>query len=53
LTTPNPEFNEDQQLFDQLGLRGKPAHQGPLVAPAEESGQVIITKTKASVAQYA
>jgi biotin synthase len=53
LTTANPEFNQDQQLFDQLGLRGKPAHQGPLMAPAEESGQVIITKTKASVAQYA
>ena len=25
LTTPNPEFNEDQQLFDILGLRMKEA----------------------------
>lgn len=53
LTTANPEFNEDQALFDQLGLRGKPAHQGPLVAPAEESGEVIITKTKAAEALFA
>lgn len=53
LTTANPEFNEDQALFDQLGLRGKPAHQGPLVSPAEESGDVMITKTKAAEAQYA
>ena len=27
LTTPNPEFDADSQLFDKFGLRGKPAHQ--------------------------
>lgn len=25
LTTPNPEINEDQQLFDKLGMTGRPA----------------------------
>ena len=25
LTTPNPEFNEDEQLFDKLGMTGRPA----------------------------
>ncbi|CAM9460424.1 unnamed protein product [Chrysoparadoxa australica] len=33
LTTPNPEFNEDQVLFDKLGLVGKPAHSAPLESP--------------------
>ena len=47
LTTDNPEFNQDQALFAKLGLRGKPAHKGPLVAPAEELGQVVITKVTA------
>jgi biotin synthase len=46
LTTANPEFDADQALFEKLGLRGKPAHKGPLVAPAEEQGQVIITKVR-------
>jgi len=44
LTTANPEFDEDQAMFKRFGFRGKPAHKGPLVAPAEESGQVHITK---------
>jgi biotin synthase len=48
LTTPNPEFNEDQALFEKLGFRGKPAHQGPLVAPAEAQGEVIITRVTSS-----
>jgi biotin synthase len=43
LTTPNPEFDSDQALFNKLGLKGKPAHKGPLVAPAEESGHVEVT----------
>lgn len=51
LTTDNPEFDADQALFDKLGYKGKPAHQGPLVAPTEETGDVIITKTVAQ--QYA
>lgn len=25
LTTPNPEINEDEQLFDKLGMTGRPA----------------------------
>lgn len=45
LTTSNPEFDDDQILFRKLGLQGKPAHQGPLVAPAVEQGDVVITKT--------
>merc|ERR1712176_1443479 len=46
LTTSNPEFDEDQALFQKLGLRGKPAHKGPLVAPAEAEGKVEITYTQ-------
>lgn len=51
LTTSNPEFDDDQSLFNKLGFQGKPAHKGPLVAPAEEHGEVIITKTQAYVAE--
>uniref|UniRef100_A0A7S3P1K3 biotin synthase n=1 Tax=Amphora coffeiformis TaxID=265554 RepID=A0A7S3P1K3_9STRA len=47
LTTANPEFDADQMLFQKLGLRGKPAHKGPLVPPAEEQGDVCIKKIKA------
>lgn len=46
LTTDNPEFDEDQAMFRKFGFQGKPAHKGPLVAPAESSGEVIITKTR-------
>ena len=48
LTTSNPEFDADQALFQKLGFRGKPAHQGPLVAPSEQHGKVHITQTKGS-----
>ena len=48
LTTDNPEFDEDQALFAKLGFRGKPAHKGPLVAPAEAQGKVVITKVQGS-----
>ena len=53
LTTSNPEFDADQALFNKLGFSGKPAHKGPLVAPAEEHGEVEITRTAAAVPQYA
>lgn len=46
LTTSNPEFDVDQMLFQKLGFHGKPAHKGPLVAPAEERGEVVITHTR-------
>jgi biotin synthase len=46
LTTSNPEFDSDVALFAKLGLQGKPAHKGPLVAPTETLGQVLITKVK-------
>ena len=36
LTTPNPEFNEDQALFQTLGLTGKPAH-----VPAREPQDLL------------
>ena len=52
LTTANPEFDADQALFKKLGLRGKPAHKGPLVPPAEEEGRVCVKKAQAQ-AQYA
>jgi len=46
LTTDNPEFDHDMALFDKLGLSGKPAHKGPMVAPAEEQGKVHITQVE-------
>jgi biotin synthase len=48
LTTANPEFDKDQELFEKLGFRGKPAHRGPLVPPTEEQGQIHITHIKAA-----
>jgi len=51
LTTPNPEFDADQALFDKFGFRGKPAHKGPLVAPAEEQGEVVVTHVSALTEQ--
>jgi biotin synthase len=53
LTTDNPEFDADQALFAKLGFSGKPAHKGPLVAPAEAVGQVVITKVQGQEKQYA
>jgi biotin synthase len=54
LTTSNPEFDHDQALFQKLGLRGKPAHRGPLVPPKEEQGEILITHIKGSgESQYA
>jgi len=47
LTTDNPAYDEDQNLFSKLGFEGKPAHQGPLVSPAEAEGKVLITKVSA------
>lgn len=53
LTTDNPEFDEDQKLFEKLGFVGKPAHRGPMVSPAELDGGVVITKTEGQHQQYA
>lgn len=51
LTTSNPEFDADQKLFEKLGFQGKPAHQGPLVAPAELDGHVVVTHVRADLQQ--
>jgi biotin synthase len=53
LTTSNPEFEADMQLFQKLGFQGKPAHQGPLLAPSEEQGTVEITKVEGTQQRYA
>ena len=53
LTTSNPEFDEDQAMFKRFGFKGKPAHKGPLMAPAESSGQVHITHVSGDEQQYA
>mmetsp|Transcript_24595 Transcript_24595/g.67896 ORF Transcript_24595/g.67896 Transcript_24595/m.67896 type:complete len:438 (+) Transcript_24595:188-1501(+) len=53
LTTSNPEFDEDQAMFNRFGFKGKPAHKGPLMAPTESSGQVHITHVTANEQQYA
>merc|ERR1712146_708296 len=47
LTTANPEFDADMQLFEKLGLQGKPAHQEPLESPhnfAQENFEEIMNK---------
>jgi len=38
LTTPNPGKDEDAQLFDSLGIKGKPAFTSPL-RPLQETAQ--------------
>jgi len=53
LTTANPAFDKDQALFEKFGFSGKPAHKGPLVAPMEEQGEVVITKVSAAAQQQA
>jgi len=53
LTTSNPAFEKDQAMFKMFGFKGKPAHKGPLLAPAESSGQVRITHVSADEQQYA
>jgi len=53
LTTSNPEFDEDQQMFKRFGFQGKPAHKGPRLAPAENSGDVRITHVAAREELYA
>merc|ERR1711935_774447 len=53
LTTDNPEFDQDQSLFNKLGFTGKPAHKGPALAPAEEAGMVEITQYSSPVQQVA
>jgi len=53
LTTSNPEYDEDQAMFNRFGFKGKPAHKGPLMSPAESSGQVHITHVSASEQQFA
>jgi biotin synthase len=53
LTTDNPDFDDDQNMFKMFGFQGKPAHKGPLLAPAESSGKVLITHVRATEDQYA
>jgi len=53
LTTDNPDFDDDQNMFKMFGFQGKPAHKGPLMAPAESSGKVLITHVRATEDQYA
>lgn len=48
LTTDNPEVEKDRTLFEKLGFVGKPAHQGPMIAPAEMEGVVKISHVKGS-----
>ena len=51
LTTDNPEFDEDQAMFQKFGFRGKPAHQGPSKTPYEES--VNISHAQSNTEQFA
>jgi len=53
LTTSNPAFEADTALFNKLGYVGKPAHRGPMVAPAELDGLVMVTKVEAQQLQAA
>lgn len=53
LTTANPEFDADTELFHKLGFSGKPAHKGPQMPPTEQTGEVFITKVEGVKQQYA
>jgi len=53
LTTSNPAFEADTALFNKLGYVGKPAHRGPMVAPAELDGYVMVTEVKNQQQQVA
>lgn len=53
LTTSNPAFEADTALFNKLGYVGKPAHRGPMVAPAELDGVVMVTKVESQQLQAA
>jgi len=46
LTAANPALDEDTALFNKLGYVGKPAHRGPMVAPSELDGVVMVTKVE-------
>jgi len=46
LTASNPALETDTALFNKLGYVGKPAHRGPMVAPAEMNGDVVVTKVE-------
>ena len=48
LTTPNPAFDKDQQLFARLGLHGKPAHQEAW----KPSDGIVLTKTQADAKNH-
>eukprot|EP00516_Mucochytrium_quahogii_P004358 CAMPEP_0203750884 /NCGR_PEP_ID=MMETSP0098-20131031/5021_1 /ASSEMBLY_ACC=CAM_ASM_000208 /TAXON_ID=96639 /ORGANISM=" , Strain NY0313808BC1" /LENGTH=412 /DNA_ID=CAMNT_0050640363 /DNA_START=27 /DNA_END=1265 /DNA_ORIENTATION=- len=45
LTTPNPEFNEDTEMFRKLGLTGKPPHTAPLKSPYSNEENEPIKET--------
>lgn len=53
LTTSNPAFEADTALFNKLGYVGKPANRGPMVAPAELDGYVMVTEVKNQQQQVA
>eukprot|EP00560_Eucampia_antarctica_P001338 CAMPEP_0197836944 /NCGR_PEP_ID=MMETSP1437-20131217/30548_1 /TAXON_ID=49252 ORGANISM="Eucampia antarctica, Strain CCMP1452" /NCGR_SAMPLE_ID=MMETSP1437 /ASSEMBLY_ACC=CAM_ASM_001096 /LENGTH=356 /DNA_ID=CAMNT_0043443551 /DNA_START=459 /DNA_END=1529 /DNA_ORIENTATION=- len=54
LTTSNPGIDKDTALFSKLGFVGKPAHKGPMLAPSELKGEVLISKYEAKAqTQYA
>jgi len=44
LTTPNPEFNEDNAMFEMLGLEGKPPHQPHRKSPYIHIDDTIFTR---------
>jgi biotin synthase len=39
LTTPNPDFDADGELFQSLGLKGRPAFSAPLQYQPRELGK--------------
>ncbi|CCI46495.1 unnamed protein product [Albugo candida] len=45
LTTSNPEFEQDQDMFTRLGLIGKPAHQPPIMVTHSSSSPQQIEQT--------
>ena len=48
LTTANPEFDEDQKMFDMLGLQGKRAFANPLKPPPGYIEQPMVERLPSS-----
>jgi len=48
LTTENPKEDSDRRMMQKFGFKPKPAFRGPLLAPTEITGDVVISRVTVS-----